>query len=98
MNNVSMHKVSKIFNDTTRALDNVSLHIAEGEIFGFLGPNGSGKTTTIKILNGVLFPSKGSCEVFGFDPAVYPEKVHEISGVYSLSMHKCMTTSRAGKT
>ncbi|MDD5686841.1 MAG: ABC transporter ATP-binding protein [Elusimicrobia bacterium] len=47
------------------AVDNLSLEIAEGEIFGFLGPNGSGKTTTIKLLLGLLFPTEGNCFIFG---------------------------------
>jgi ABC-type multidrug transport system fused ATPase/permease subunit len=41
------------------AVDNVSFQVAKGEVFGFLGPNGSGKTTTIKLLLGLLFPTEG---------------------------------------
>ena len=39
-----------------RAVDSVSLEVAKGEVFGFLGPNGSGKTTTIRMLTGSLLP------------------------------------------
>ncbi|MBN1384440.1 MAG: ABC transporter ATP-binding protein [Elusimicrobia bacterium] len=47
------------------AVDGLSFDVAEGEIFGFLGPNGSGKTTTIKLLLGLLFPTAGDCFIFG---------------------------------
>ncbi|MBK9942136.1 MAG: ABC transporter ATP-binding protein [Kouleothrix sp.] len=49
------------------AVDNVTLKVAPGEVFGFLGPNGSGKTTTIRMLCGLLAPSQGAGRVLGFD-------------------------------
>src|SRR5437016_2586664 len=51
------------------ALNALDLQIKRGEIFGLLGPNGSGKTTTIKLLLGLLFPSKGEATVFGMPAA-----------------------------
>lgn len=48
-----------------QALKNVNFSVHEGEIFGYLGPNGSGKTTTIKMLLGLIFPTSGTIEVFG---------------------------------
>src|SRR6202044_1614327 len=48
-----------------RALKALDLTIQRGEIFGLLGPNGSGKTTTIKLLLGLLFPTTGEALVFG---------------------------------
>jgi ABC-2 type transport system ATP-binding protein len=48
-------------------VDNVSMNVATGEIVGFLGPNGSGKTTTIRIMCGLLTPDSGSGNVLGFD-------------------------------
>ena len=49
------------------ALEHLNLTVATGEIFGLLGPNGSGKTTTIKMLTTLLEPTSGSAEVAGFD-------------------------------
>jgi ABC-2 type transport system ATP-binding protein len=55
--------------------------LEQGEVFGFLGPNGSGKTTTVKLLNGMLVPTTGTCRVFDVDPVDKPEQVHQFSGV-----------------
>jgi len=50
-----------------RALESLDIDVREGEIFGFLGPNGSGKTTTIRLLLGYIHPTAGSGRVFGLD-------------------------------
>src|SRR5205085_6560364 len=55
----------------------LNLHINRGEIFGLLGPNGSGKTTTIKLLLGLLFPTEGDALVFG-EPAADVRKNERI--------------------
>jgi ABC-2 type transport system ATP-binding protein len=52
---------------TVRAIDRLDLEVPVGSLFGFLGPNGSGKTTTIRLLLGLLEPSGGRAEVLGFD-------------------------------
>ena len=67
---VKTTKLSKIYEGALRgrdvhALKDLDLEINEGEIFAYLGPNGSGKTTTIKTLLGLLFPTSGSVEIFG---------------------------------
>ena len=62
------------------AVDNLDLHVLEGEIFGFLGPNGPGKTTTILMLLGLTEPSKGEARVCGFDPTREPLKVKRLVG------------------
>lgn len=59
--------LSKRFRDTT-AVDGVEFQVAAGEVLGFLGPNGSGKTTTIRMMLGLIRPSAGSLQVLGADP------------------------------
>ncbi|CAN7212749.1 ATP-binding cassette domain-containing protein [Rhizobium sp. LjRoot254] len=66
MNAIEVHGLVKRFGDKT-VVDNVSMTVATGEIAGFLGPNGSGKTTTIRIMCGLLTPDAGSGNVLGFD-------------------------------
>ena len=63
---VNVTDLTKTFGDFT-AVDRVSFRVKEGEIFGFLGPNGSGKTTTIRMLCGLLPPTSGSGMVAGRD-------------------------------
>lgn len=58
------NNITKRFGDFT-AVDKVNFEVQRGEIFGFLGPNGSGKTTTIRIMLGLLPPTEGSVEVLG---------------------------------
>ena len=69
---VETRNLSKVYRDfwgrqKVRALKALDLEIRQGEIFGLLGPNGSGKTTTIKLLLGLLFPTSGQALVFGKD-------------------------------
>ncbi len=65
---VEARSIVRTFKDgTVRALDDVSLHVARGEVFGLLGPNGSGKTTMVRILSTILAPDSGSATVNGFD-------------------------------
>ncbi len=59
----------------TAALDNVSFTLESGKIVGLLGPNGSGKTTFIKIINGLLTPTAGRVTVCGFEPGVETKKL-----------------------
>ncbi len=61
--------------DNFRALDNVTLRVPMGEVFGLLGPNGSGKTTMIRILSTVLSPTEGVATVAGFDVVKHPDDV-----------------------
>jgi ABC-type multidrug transport system ATPase subunit len=61
---LTTHNLKKYYG-SVRAVENISLTIKKGEIFGFLGPNGSGKTTTIGMILGLIYPTAGSVEVFG---------------------------------
>jgi len=63
-----------------QAVDGLTLEIREGEIYGLLGPNGSGKTTTILILLGLTEPTGGEVQVCGFKPAREPLKVKRLVG------------------
>jgi ABC-2 type transport system ATP-binding protein len=63
-----------------RALDALSIQVPPGIVFGFLGPNGSGKTTTIRLLLGLLEPSAGAARVLGHDVARGAGAVREVSG------------------
>lgn len=66
MNVIDVHGLVKRFGDKT-VVDHVTMTVAEGEIVGFLGPNGSGKTTTIRIMCGLLTPDEGEGTVLDFD-------------------------------
>ena len=79
---VETRKLTKIYRDfwgrqKKTALRALNVEIRRGEIFGLLGPNGSGKTTTIKLLLGLLFPTTGDAFVFG-EPAAKVEKNEKI--------------------
>lgn len=60
----------------TLALDSLDLTIERGEIYGYLGPNGSGKTTTIRLLLGLHRPTAGSAQIFGIDATADPVSAH----------------------
>lgn len=77
---ISIKNLTKKFEDKT-ALDNLSLQIFKGELFGLLGPNGAGKTTAINILCGLVKPTGGTAEVCGFDVQKETQKVKELIGV-----------------
>ncbi len=76
-NSITVNNLTKIFNigkvnrKGIKALDNVSLEVENGTIFGLLGPNGAGKTTLIKILLGIVFPTQGSAKIFDQDISNY---------------------------
>src|SRR5438045_861238 len=65
------------------AVDHVTFRVAQGEVFGFLGPNGSGKTTTIRMLCGIIAPTSGKGRVLGFDVATQSEPIKARIGYMS---------------
>jgi ABC-2 type transport system ATP-binding protein len=65
------------------AVDKISLQVAKGEIFGFLGANGAGKTTVIRMLSGILAPSSGEAQVAGLDIYSQSEKIKTRIGYMS---------------
>ncbi len=71
---ISVRNLVKRFGTKT-VVDHVSMDVAEGQIVGFLGPNGSGKTTTIRIMCGLLTPDEGEGSVLGYDLLTEPLKI-----------------------
>ncbi len=79
---ISVQDLTKRFGDFT-AVDHVTFDVLPGQVVGYLGPNGSGKTTTIRMLCGLLEPSEGSAEVMGVDLIHHPEDVKAHIGYMS---------------
>jgi ABC-2 type transport system ATP-binding protein len=79
---VHAHELTKRFGDFT-AVDRVSFEVRSGEVMGYLGPNGSGKTTTIRMLLGLLLPSEGRASVLGFDSTRQAEAIRARVGYMS---------------
>jgi ABC-2 type transport system ATP-binding protein len=71
--------LTKKFGDTT-ALDDISFDVAAGELFGFIGPDGAGKTTLFRILTTLMLADSGSCSVEGFDVVKEYRSIRKISG------------------
>jgi ABC-2 type transport system ATP-binding protein len=79
---VNVRGLRKVFGPRV-AVENLDLSIRTGEVFGLLGPNGSGKTTTIRMLCGLMTPTAGSASVVGFDVIASPEQVRRRIGYMS---------------
>lgn len=76
---ISVHNMVKKFGNFT-AIDNLTFNVYTGEIFGFLGANGAGKTTAIRILSGLSVPTSGEAVVAGFNCSRQPEKIKRVIG------------------
>jgi ABC-2 type transport system ATP-binding protein len=79
---VAAHELTKVYGDLV-AVDHLSLEVRTGEVFAFLGPNGSGKTTTIRMLCGIVTPTSGQGQVLGFDVARQSESIKARIGYMS---------------
>ncbi|HLY29320.1 MAG TPA: ABC transporter ATP-binding protein, partial [Aggregatilineales bacterium] len=79
---ISVQGLTKHFGAFT-AVDGVSFEVQPGEVIGYLGPNGSGKTTTIRMLCGLLHPSSGGIHVLGVDVVRNPEGAKPYIGYMS---------------
>jgi ABC-2 type transport system ATP-binding protein len=77
---IEVEDLVKIYPGGKTAVDGVSFDVGGGEIFGFLGPNGSGKTTTVRILVTLLGKTSGITRVAGFDTDREPNRVREVIG------------------
>ena len=74
MNSIEVQNLTKRFGNFI-SVDNISFNVKEGEIFGFLGANGAGKSTTIRMLCGILSPTSGDALVGGYSVMKEPDKV-----------------------
>ncbi len=81
-NAVVIENLTRTFGDFT-AVDRISLSVDYGEIFGFLGANGAGKTTAIRMMCGLLLPTSGNGTVNGFNVNTQPEKIKQSIGYMS---------------
>jgi ABC-2 type transport system ATP-binding protein len=79
---IQVENLVKKFGDFT-AVDGISFEVHPGEVVGYLGPNGSGKTTTIRILLGLLRPTAGRAQVLGFDVGREAESIRPLVGYMS---------------
>jgi ABC-2 type transport system ATP-binding protein len=79
---IEAHDLTRTFGDFT-AVDHISFAIEQGEVFGFLGANGAGKTTSIRMLTGLLAPTEGEATVAGCDVRREPERVKRRIGYMS---------------
>ena len=82
LNVIQVENLTKKFGDFT-AVDSISFEVKKGEIFGFLGANGAGKTTAMKMLIGISTPTSGSAQVAGFNVFTNPEELKKNIGYMS---------------
>lgn len=81
-NVIEVENLTKKFGDFT-AVNSISFEVKKGEIFGFLGANGAGKTTAMKMLIGIGKPTSGKAKVAGFDVLTHPEDIKKNIGYMS---------------
>lgn len=79
---IEVHELTKTF-DSFVAVDHLTFRVRQGEVFGFLGANGAGKSTTIRMLCGLLSPTSGQARVGGFSVAQEPDQVKASIGYMS---------------
>ena len=76
---IKTQELTKVYGDL-RAIDNLTLELEEGDLFGFIGPNGSGKTTTMRIIATLLQPSWGEAYVCGHSIYTHPKEIRRLIG------------------
>lgn len=92
MYSITADKLTKKFGSFT-AVDGITFDVKEGEIFGFLGANGAGKTTAMRMLCGLSYPTSGSARVAGFDVYKHQEDIKKNIGYMSqkFSLYESLT-------
>ena len=78
---IRLEGVSKRFGDKVQALDDVSLEVPPGTVFGLLGPNGAGKTTAVRVLTTIITPDSGRATVLGRDVVTKADEVRAYIGL-----------------
>jgi ABC-2 type transport system ATP-binding protein len=81
---VKSEGLEKVYRNGTRALDKVNIEVREGELFGLIGPDGAGKTTTLKILAGIMEPTSGEVSVLDTTPRDARQKISYLTQHFSL--------------
>src|SRR5215510_4890759 len=76
---IRTNNLTRKFDDLT-AVNHLNLEIAQGEVFGLVGPDGAGKTTTLRMMCGLLDPTEGQISVAGFDVSKNPDAVKDRIG------------------
>jgi ABC-2 type transport system ATP-binding protein len=76
---IETRDLTRRFGELT-AVDRLNISVAPGEIFGLVGPDGAGKTTTLRLLCGLMDPTEGSAKVAGYDVAKHPQEVKDQIG------------------
>ena len=82
MNSIEVKNLTKKFGKFT-SVDSISFDVKAGEVFGFLGANGAGKSTTIRMLCGILEPTSGDATVGGFSVIKEPDEIKKSIGYMS---------------
>lgn len=77
---IEVRHITRTFGEV-KAVDDVSLSVEEGELFGLLGPNGSGKTTMVRIMTGQLMPTSGTVRVLAMDVTRHPVEIRRHVGI-----------------
>ncbi len=78
---IAIDSLCKTYKGGHRALDDVTVHVPQGQIFGLLGPNGAGKSTIINILAGLVTKTSGSATIWGFDIDAHPRNAKNSIGI-----------------
>ncbi|NLW15554.1 MAG: ABC transporter ATP-binding protein [Erysipelothrix sp.] len=80
---IEIKNISKTYNKTFVAVDDISMEISSGSIVGFIGPNGAGKTTTLNMITGILEQDSGTIKINGFDTLENPTEAKKEFGFVS---------------
>mgnify|MGYP006074870099 FL=1 len=81
MKALSIQHLTKVYNNSLKALDGINLDVEQGDFFALLGPNGAGKSTTIGIITSLITKTAGDIKIFGVDLSIHPEQAKSYLGL-----------------